>query len=125
MKKNILFSVLLVCVLSISTFAVDFKRLPGTSIADNLLQRDTLLPVYSAVSVNLNGCNDMSVINTELITRPEFNKIIGGKRYASSEWKELWTVMACGKKVYVPVTYVPDKKGIGTSYIIDSGEIKY
>ena len=90
MKKNILFSVLLVCVLSISAFAVDFNRLPGNSIADNLLQRDTLLPVYSAVSVNLNGCNDMSVINTELITRPEFNKIIDGKRYGSSGL--LWLV---------------------------------
>ena len=125
MKKNILFSVLLVCVLSISAFAVDFNRLPGNSIADNLLQRDTLLPVYSAVSVNLNGCNDMSVINTELITRPEFNKIIDGKRYGSSEWKELWTVMACGKKGSVPIIFFPDKNGIGTSYIIDSGEIKY
>ena len=84
MKKNILFSVLLLFVFATSVLAVDFKRLPGTSIADNILQRDTLLPVYSAVSVNLKGCTDMSVINTELITSPEFNKVIGNKRYASS-----------------------------------------
>ena len=29
------------------------------------------------------------------------------------------------KKVSVPIIFVPDKNGIGTSYIIDSGEIKY
>lgn len=125
MKKKFLFSVLLVCILSISAFASEFKRFPGNSIADAVLQRDTVLPVYSAISLNNRNCTDMSVIYTELITRPEFNKVIGNKRYASTPWKELWTVMACGKKVYVPVTYVPDKKGIGTSYIIESGEIKY
>ncbi len=125
MKKNILFSVLLLFVFATSVLAVDFKRLPGTSIADNILQRDTLLPVYSAVSVNLKGCTDMSVINTELITSPEFNKVIGNKRYASSAWKELWTVRACGEKVSVPIIFVPDEVGTGTSYMIDSGEIKY
>ncbi len=125
MKKKFLFSVLLVCLLSISVFAADFKRLPGNSLADNVLQRDTLLPVYSAISLKLNGCDDMAIENTEILTRPEFNKVIGNKRYGSTPWKEMWTVKACGEKVFVPVTFVPDPVGVGTTYMIDSSEIRY
>ena len=125
MKKNILLVVLFLFVLSVSAFAVKFKRLPGNSIADVVLQRDILLPVYSSVSVNLKDCSHMSVVNTEIITMPEFNKIIGNRRYASTAWKELWTIMACGEKVSVPIIFVPDKSGTGTSYMIDSSEIKY
>lgn len=103
-------------------FASEVSRLPGTSIADALLQRDTLLPLYTVTAVKVPDCNDISVINTELISRPEYNKIKGNKKYASSPWNELWTVKACGKNVYVPITFVPNEKG--TSYIIKSDSVK-
>ena len=94
------------------------NRLPGSSIADNRLQADTLSTVYTASAMVKSNCNKFQVINTELKTMPQYNKIYKGQRFASSTWIEEWTVDACGQKLVVPIAFIPDKKGFGTSFSI-------
>ena len=48
----------------------------------------------------------------------KYNKIYKGQRFASSTWIEEWTVDACGQKLVVPIAFIPDKKGFGTSFSI-------
>ena len=99
-------------------------RYPGTSIASKLLQKDATLSVFAAVSVKVNNCTDLSVTDTKLEKMPEFNKVYNGQRYASSPWIEEWTVNACGKEVYVPVTFIPDDNGVGTSFAVSPNNIR-
>lgn len=111
--------ILLILFLSgIAVFANN-DRLPGSSIADNRLQADTLSSVYAtSAMVTKSNCNKFKVINTEQKTIPEYNKIYKGHRFASSPWIEEWTVDACGQKLVVPIAFIPDKKGFGTSFSI-------
>ena len=127
MKKYFLSSLILTLLFlaSRNVFAGENgRRYPGGSIASQLLQRDATMSVFAAVSVKIKNCTDLSVTDTKLEKMPEFNKIYNGQRYASSPWEEVWTVNACGKDVYVPVTFIPDDNGTGTSFAVSPNDIR-
>ena len=119
MKLKLVFLFLL---LGVMVYAAE--RLPGRSLADAVLQYDTLKAVYSSAIIAVPECKeDLSVVNTELISEPEFrNK--RGKLQAVSDWAEKWTVNACGKEVSVPIVFIPDKRGTGTSFIVYKPNLK-
>ena len=41
-----------------------------------------------------------------------------------SKWKEDWVVNACGRNVVVPVEFIPDKTGLGTTFMITPENIQ-
>lgn len=91
-------------------------RLPGTSIADNILQRDTLLPVFAHAQSLDERCTDIKVVDTR-VSRPLINARQVDGRNVSGDWEELWDVDICGRKVHYPITFVLDETG--TTYIIE------
>jgi hypothetical protein len=80
------------------------QLLPGASLADPALQRDTLPGVISAaVAGRPSGCSAPGrVINMEVNKMPERT---GGP------WTEVWTVMQCEAKLPLTVTFTPAPTG--------------
>lgn len=97
------------------------NRLPGSSIADARLQADTLMPVFMATYIVTNQCEEITVVDTKVTKKPTY-KQRGAYLYADSAWNETWYLKACGKKVSVPITFIPDSTG--TSYAINQDNIK-
>ena len=123
--KKFLTGILLIILTAGFVFA-DEQRLPGSSIAGARLQYDTLwTSVFPVVATIKPKCKVVKVINTEVTDYPEYNKVIDGKKYASSSWKELWTLEACKTDIYVPVVFIPDKVGSGTTFSVNVNDIKY
>ena len=90
---------------------------PGESIASPQLQHDAQLPLSGAVAgVVLRGQNcSVDVLDTHLAEpAPTVPK---------QPWNELWTVGACGKRLNVPIQFVPDAVGEGTSIHIESKSV--
>ena len=87
--------------------------LPGDSIASPQLQHDARLPLSGAVAgIVLKGQNcQVDVLDTHLTGAPPAPK---------QPWNEIWTVSACGKHLNVPMQFVPDAVGEGTSIHIAS-----
>lgn len=117
---------ILIALLMVGTLCYAANRLPGTSIADAVLQRDSLMTVFSSayMAVRDEKCEAYSIVDTELLEAPQYGRIEDGKRYGSTPWKEQWTVDVCGKKVLVPIIYIPDANGKGTSFAVEQKNVK-
>lgn len=94
--------------------------LPGKTIANAKLQYDTLIPVYAVCGSLVKNCRNLSVINTEVVQAPA-DLVIKSGRPVSGNWKEKWTVNACGVVVQVPITFLIDATGV--TYVIKQNEI--
>ena len=57
----------------------------------------------------------MDVVDTHLVGGPPAEP--------KQSWNEIWTVSACGKRYNVPIRFVPDMVGEGTSIHIESKAI--
>lgn len=88
--------------------------LPGDSIASPQLEHDAKLPLSGAVAAFVpKGENcAVDVLDTHLAGAPP--------AAAKQSWNEIWTVSACGKRLSVPIQFVPDIVGEGTSVHIES-----
>ena len=87
---------------------------PGESFASPQLQQDARLPLSGAIAgVVLKGQKcQVDVVDTRLV---------GGPPTAPKQsWNEIWTVNACDKRFNVPIRFVPDMVGEGTSIHIES-----
>jgi hypothetical protein len=87
--------------------------LPGSSIADLLLQRDTVGLVYVNVAANAKDCPRTGhfIENTKFLRwdpRPIPNAKSGPNARA---WDEEWTASACGKSILFSVRFTPDATG--------------
>jgi hypothetical protein len=78
------------------------------------------MPVYAVCGALVKNCRNLSVINTEVFQSPADLVIKSGKP-VSGNWKEKWTVNACGVAVYVPITFIIDSTGV--TYVIKQNEI--
>lgn len=83
--------------------------LPGTTVADPLLQREGLRLVLMAVKDSAPGCdrvvvNDTSTDAAAIGTPPEIGS-------AARPWSEIWTLSACGRALAVPVRFAPGRNG--------------
>ena len=80
------------------------QLLPGASLADLTLQRDTLTGVISTAATGRpSGCSAPGrIINIEVSKMPERT---GGP------WTEVWTVMQCEAKLPLSVTFTPAPTG--------------
>ncbi len=109
MKRYIIF---LLLIFSTSAFAANTLPLPGQSLANEKLQSDTLMTSYAAAGTKVSNCNNYSVINTKVLRQP-----------ANGSWKEEWVINACGKNVFVPITFILDSTG--ATYAISAREIHF
>lgn len=110
--KNIMVGVLLFC--GAAAFAkpeLSYNLpLPGGTLGNEKLQYDTLMPVYTMSQIKVQDCPKYSVTDTKVTKQPYDLKTENGA-YIDGKWEELWTVSACGKKVYVPIRFVLDRTG--------------
>lgn len=86
--------------------------LPGQSLANEKLQADTLMTSYAAASTKVPNCKNFSVITTKVLKHP-----------SNGYWKEEWQINACGKNVFVPITFILDKTG--ATFAISPKEIHF
>lgn len=80
--------------------------LPGTTLADPLLQRDALFFAFTGAGLKAPGCKDRIVVDTAVDRSNGANGAPG-----KAPWHETWTVAACGKMLIVPMEFVPDANG--------------
>lgn len=91
--------------------------LPGNSYASPTLERDARFPMIGAAEAFVPAGQKcaVDVIDTHLIAAPTAPK---------QPWNEVWTVTTCGKRLSVPIRFVPDATGDGTSIQIESKTVK-
>ena len=108
--KKVIFSLVALFGLSLAVNAYTYDTnlpLPGTTIADEKLQQDSLFTVYMfAHRVAAPDCKDFSIIDTKVATEKVDNK-----------WQEIWTIKACSKTADIPINFILGEQG--ATYAID------
>ena len=95
--------------------------LPGTTIADPLLQRDGI--AYAKLAIEANGpkpagCKAIRVIDTAFgAYGPAAPAVRPGVDPRS--WNENWTVDACGTAAIVKISFLPNATGTTISATVD------
>ncbi|MCM1339807.1 MAG: hypothetical protein NC191_09065 [Muribaculaceae bacterium] len=108
MKKLLL--ILIGIVVGCIAWAQNTLPLPGQSLANEKLQADTLKTSYIAAGTKTPNCTNFSVANTRILKQP-----------SNGYWKEEWQINACGKQVFVPITFILDPTG--ATFSISQNEI--
>ena len=90
--------------------------LPGDGWAGPLLEHDTMMQVNAAAAAYTREQCPVDVVHTHLASgEPSEN--------TKSAWTELWTVHSCGKHFDVPIRFMPDEVGDGTTMSVNAGKI--
>ena len=86
--------------------------LPGTTIADPQLQRDSVQYAAAGMGSMPPGCNQGEVVDTRYVgldgRSPGTQQPVDASPRA---WTELWTLEACGKRAAVTMQFTPDATG--------------
>ena len=91
--------------------------LPGDSFASPQLETDAQKPLAAATAAFVmkgQKCA-VDVLDTRLVGDPP--------AATNQRWNEMWTVATCNRKLNVPIEFVPDTVGEGTSIKIESKAI--
>jgi len=92
------------------------RMLPGDSDTSAQLEadvRDPLLAAAEGFAHDIKSSCAVDVLDTHML----------GKGVPPAAWQEVWLVNICGHRLNVPITFIPDAKGPGTSYSISSDKI--
>jgi uncharacterized protein YceK len=86
--------------------------MPGSTIADRILQRDTFLLLVQKDLSELEGgvCRARKVTDTELLLPVEGAKVEDGRPVAG-HWTERWTLDRCGAPVRYIIRFVTTRTG--------------
>ncbi len=90
--------------------------LPGDSETSAVLEndvRDPLLGAAEGFARDIKPTCAVDVLDTHIL----------GNTVPTGPWEEVWLVNICGHRLNVPITFLPDKTGPGTSYSISSSRI--
>jgi len=97
-KNTALCLALLLAGITTSVFAYTYDTnvpLPGTSIAGDKLQKETLFSAYAfAHRIAPTDCTEFSITDTR-VSKPK----------ADNKWQEIWTIKTCSKTAYVPINF--------------------
>jgi len=95
---------------------------PGTSNASPLLIKDTMVAalVRASSQSGLKDCKEIDVFDMR-VTEDAHDVTEEGKTHRGV-WNETWTFRLCGKMFDVPITFIPDATGGGTSFVIHSAK---
>ena len=115
MKKKVCLALMLAGMVS-SVFAYSYNTsvpLPGSSIAGEKLQQDTLFSAYAfAHRIAPADCTSFSIIDTKV-----------SKEKVDNKWQEIWTLQTCSKTAYVPINF--EIRGDVNIYGIDPMGVRY
>jgi len=92
------------------------SMLPGDSETSAQLASDVHEPLLSAAlgfAHDIKPSCAIDVLDTHLI----------GNYPQHGPWQESWLVNICGHRLNIPITFIPDAKGPGTSFSISSNKI--
>lgn len=91
---------------------------PGKSNAGPILIKDAMLSAVPSglIQSGLKDCKDMDVFDMR-VTEASHDVVDGGKTL-KGVWGEAWTFRMCGQMVDVPITFIPDATGGGTSFVV-------
>jgi hypothetical protein len=67
------------------------------------------------VRSGLKDCKDVEVFDMR-VTEPAHDVVEGG-RTKKGIWNEAWTFRVCGQAIDVPMTFIPDAVGGGTTFM--------
>ena len=92
------------------------RMLPGDSDTSAQLEsdvRDPLLGASMGFAHDIKPSCAIDVLDTRIL----------GSTVPPAPWQEVWLVNICGHRLNIPITFIPDAKGPGTSYSISSDKI--
>ena len=92
------------------------RMLPGDSETSGQLAADVHDPLLSAAmgfSHDIKPSCAIDVLDTHLL----------GSYPQRGPWQEIWLVNICGHRLNIPITFIPDAEGPGTSFSISSARI--
>jgi hypothetical protein len=78
---------------------------PGMTMADPELQKDTLKSLEVAVVRAMPKCDKAIAVRMTQVLEPPAK--------AQGRWKELWQAHACGREIGQVIEFVPNSKGVG------------
>jgi len=120
MKRVMLFLVFLLTVLNVKAYEYQTQPpLPGSSICNNQLQYDLLVPVYGfSRFLSSKDCTVFNITDTKLLKKMSIDKTtVSGIKYGI--WEEIWTVKACADNITFKIRFTEDLTNkTGTSYVI-------
>jgi len=90
--------------------------LPGDSETSEVLENDVRDPLLSAAegfARDIKPSCAIDVLDTHVV----------GSSVPHGPWQETWLVNICGHRLNIPITFIPDAKGPGTSFSISSAKI--
>jgi hypothetical protein len=92
--------------------------IPGSTIADPTLQRDTFMLLAQKDLSELEGgpCRTRKVTNTEVVSPLVDGQIDGGKP-VGGQWAERWTLDRCGASIHYIIRFVTTRTG--TTFITE------
>lgn len=95
---------------------------PGNTLADYKLVKDATNSVMmgAALKTKQPNCREMSIFDMVITKEPVFDT---NKKQAGA-WEETWTVQACAMRVGIPLKFVPDPDGKGTSFTLSIKPVK-
>lgn len=92
---------------------------PGSTNASPLLVKDAMPSALAGAQARsrVKDCKDIDVFDMQ-VTEQAHDVVEGDKRF-KRVWKETWTFVRCGQMIDVPITFIPDETGGGTSFETD------
>ena len=109
--------------MELETLAIETTTVPGTTIADLILQRDALGFVsqrdFSAAGPD-STCDGRKVLNTEIV-QPLEGAALEGERPIGGQWVERWTLrrLHSGVRSAAPRSAQPDDRcGMPVHYLV-------
>ena len=97
---------------------------PGSTRADPVLVKDALTTaaVNALLQSGNKDCKNIDIFDMR-VTEPPHDVVEGDKTF-KRVWKEIWTFRVCGQMMDVPMTFVPDATGGGTTFTSRVGPTK-
>jgi hypothetical protein len=92
------------------------SMLPGDSQTSEQLGNDVREPLLSAAmgfARDIQPSCAIDVLDTHLV----------GSYNPHGSWQEVWLVNICGHRLNIPITFIPDATGGGTSFSVSSDKI--
>ncbi len=84
---------------------------PGETLADVALVRDAMVPALAAAALAAKpdkSCRQVDMLDMRVVE--------GQKGRADAPWKEVWSILFCGRQGDAEISFMPDKDGKGTTF---------
>jgi hypothetical protein len=96
---------------------------PGSTYAGPILVRDAMQSATAGAFVRSGSkdCKDVDVLDMQVAEQP--HEVVEEGKTFKGVWKEIWTFKVCGKTIDVPIAFIPDANGGGTTFRTDPAKL--